>query len=391
MIDLTKALNIIEKHILDPGSEIIALKESHARILAEDILSDTDIPPFNKAAMDGYACKRVDLSKALNIIESVQAGAVPKFDVESGTCTRIMTGAKVPEGADCVIMQEVTRIDEDGKMVYTGKETNTNICYMGEDIRKGDPVLMKGSTLNAQNIGLLATTGRTKTKVYRNISIGIIATGSELVDPGEVPEGTKIRNSNSWQLMGQIYSLGHYPIYYGIVPDERSKIITVTQDALNNCDVLLLTGGASVGEFDLVADVLVDLGFTIEFSKVAIQPGKPVTFAVRDRKICFGLSGNPVSCFLQFELMVKPFLLKSSGARYQTRRLKIKLDCEFIRKKSERKYFLPVRLSRVGYVTPAVYHGSAHLHALTDIIGFAEVPKGIKKIQKAEEVYVRLI
>jgi molybdopterin molybdotransferase len=341
--------------------------------------------------MDGFACRRADLGEELSVIESIQAGAIPDFQVEPGTCARIMTGAKVPEGADCVIMQEYTQINEDGKMVFTGKDTNTNICYVGEDIQQGELVLEQGNYLNPQNVGLLAATGKTEIKVHSKYSIGIIATGSELVEPWEKPESTKIRNSNAWQLMGQIHKLGHIPIYYGIVQDDSLQIKAKTEQALKNCDILFLTGGASVGEFDLVASVLESLEYSIEFDRLAIQPGKPVTFAVRDKKVCFGFSGNPVSCFLQFELLAKPFLLKSSGAHYQPSRIKSKLDREFSRKKSDRQYFLPVLLSKNGYVTPVVYHGSAHLHALNEIIGFAEIPQGIKTINKGEEIYVRLV
>jgi molybdopterin molybdotransferase len=391
MINLSKALDIIDKHILDAGSEIIPLKESYFRILGEDVFADRDIPPFNKSAMDGFACRRADLGEVLSVRESIQAGAVPNFKIEPGTCARIMTGAKVPEGADCVIMQEYTQINEDGKMLFTGKDTNTNICYMGEDIQQGELVLKQGNYLNPQNVGLLAAIGKTEIKVFSKYSIGIIATGSELVEPWDKPERTKIRNSNAWQLMGQIHNLGHIPIYYGIVQDDSMLIRAKTEEALNKCDILFLTGGASVGEFDLVASVLESLEFSIEFDRLAIQPGKPVTFALKDKKVCFGFSGNPVSCFLQFELLAKPFLLKSSGAHYQPSRIKSKLDREFSRKKTDRQYFLPVLLSKNGYVTPVVYHGSAHLHALNEIIGFAEIPQGIKTINKGEEIYVRLV
>jgi molybdopterin molybdotransferase len=262
---------------------------------------------------------------------------------------------------------------------------------MGEDIQQGELVLKQGNYLNPQNVGLLAAIGKTEIKVFSKYSIGIIATGSELVEPWDKPERTKIRNSNAWQLMGQIHNLGHIPIYYGIVQDDSMLIRAKTEEALNKCDILFLTGGASVGEFDLVASVLESLEFSIEFDRLAIQPGKPVTFALKDKKVCFGFSGNPVSCFLQFELLAKPFLLKSSGAHYQPSRIKSKLDREFSRKKTDRQYFLPVLLSKNGYVTPVVYHGSAHLHALNEIIGFAEIPQGIKTINKGEEIYVRLV
>jgi molybdopterin molybdotransferase len=391
MIELKKALEILGNHVIDPGSETIPLQDAHSRILAEDVFADRDMPPFNKSSMDGYACRREDLVGPLLVTETIQAGAVPKTRVEPGHCSRIMTGARVPEGADCVIMQEYADTVEEGKIVFTGKETNSNICKRGEDTLKGELLLNKGTMLKPQHVGLLASIGKTEVNVYRKFSIGIIATGDELIEPGKVPEDAEIRNSNAWQLMGQIRSAGHHPVYLGIVPDDRSEIKARTKEALGLCDMLILTGGASVGEYDLVAGVLDNLGFTIAFEKVAIQPGKPFTFAFRNKQVCFGLSGNPVSCFLQFELLVKPFLIRSSGGVYMPTRVRYMLNKDFIREQSERQFFLPVVLSDNGYCTPVVYHGSAHLHALTQTVGFAEIPVGNSKISKGEEVYVRLV
>jgi molybdopterin molybdotransferase len=391
MINLNNAIEIIEKHALQPGIETLSLEESHLKILAEDVLADRDNPPFDKSSMDGYACRQADLEDALIVRETLPAGSVPNYQVDPGTCTRIMTGAEIPKGADCVIMQEYTQVSEDGKIVFTGKFTNLNISYQGENSRQGDLLLKQGSKLSPQNIGLLAACGKTELNVYRTNKVGIIATGSELVEPDTLPERGEIRNSNAWQLMAQIRSLGYDPVYYGIVEDDHPAILKIAKNALNSCDILMLTGGASVGEFDYVTSVLEDLGFSIMFNKVAIQPGKPVTFAVMDKKVCFGLSGNPVSCFLQFELFSRPFLLKSCGAVYMPIRIKSKLVTEYNRKQSDRQQFLPVNLSGDGYVIPISFNGSAHLHAMNNIFGFAEIPQGTRTIKKGEEVYVRLI
>ena len=391
MISLEEASGIINRHYIDNEVEEVPLKSAHQRILAEDIVANRDLPPFDKAAMDGYACKREELGKSLLINESVPAGVAPQKSVNTGSCTKIMTGAKVPEGADCVIKQEETNLNEDGSVTYIGKGTGNNICYRGEDVQKGTIVLKKGTLLRPQDLGILASVGREHINVYSPIEVGVISTGSELVEPGEVPGETSIYNSNAWQLMAQVESCGSEPMYFGIVKDDASQIFTKIRKAVTLCDVIIITGGASVGEYDLVNDVLGELGFSVEFQKLAIQPGKPVSFSHKENKVCFGLSGNPVSCFLQFELLVRPFLSHRTRAYFKPFEINARLTVPFIRKKTEREYFLPVKYNNKGEATPLDYHGSAHLTALTDLDGFAVIPVGVGQINKGEEVNVRFV
>ncbi len=391
MISLEEASSILENHRLKTDLETIQLDSAYYRILAEDIVAGRDLPPFNKSAMDGYACKRSELGKPLVVNETIPAGISPRFKVNPGTCTKIMTGAKVPDGADCVIKQEETTLLDDGKVLFNGKETSNNICYLSEDVQVGDVMLKRGSQLHPQNMGIAASAGRREVEVFSKCNVGIIATGSELVEPGEIPGETSIINSNAWQLIGHIESSGHNAHYYGIVKDDVRSISNKMNVALNVCNVVLLTGGASVGAFDHVEEVLVSLGFSVAFQKLSIQPGKPVTFASKDHKFCFGLSGNPVSCFLQFELLVKPFLFSISGDIYKPMKIRTRLQTEFSRKKTERIYFLPVKKTTEGYVSVLDYHGSAHLTALTDLDGFVEIPKGLNHVKQGEEVYVRFV
>jgi molybdopterin molybdotransferase len=390
MIYLEDAVSIIHQHRIDKMAEEVDLKSAYGRILAENVHSDRDLPPFNKAAMDGFACKRIDLGKTLLINESVPAGAVPQMSVIPGTCTKIMTGAKVPDGADCVIKQEETTLESDGSVTYSGTGTSNNICYKGEDVSSGSVVLKSGTLLRPQDIGILASVGRQRIRVITPLIVGVLSTGSELVEPGEVPGETSIYNSNSWQLLAQIASTGCTSVYYGIVQDDANEIFSKIEEMINQCDVIVLTGGASVGEYDLVNEVVGKLGFSVEFQKLAIQPGKPVSFGHKRDKVCFGLSGNPVSCFLQFELLVKPFLLSEATGGFKPLEYQLKMSEPFKRKKTERKYFLPVKTNK-GQVTPLNYHGSAHLTALTDLDGFAVIPIGVGQINKGEEVYVRFI
>jgi len=391
MIELEKALQIARKYLLSPGKETVPLADSPGRYLAEDLRSDRDMPPFHKASMDGFACRKEDLPGPLEVLELLPAGQVPSKRVGAGQCSRIMTGGQVPDGADCVIMQEYVEMESSDRIRFRGSYSESFICRKGEDLKKGDLLLKEGTLLEAQHLGMIAAVGKSEVLVTRRIHAGILATGSELVDVAEVPVGAQIRNSNSMQLAAQVQRAGHTAELLGIVSDDKDLLAEKISGLMERFDLLLITGGASVGEFDLVPGVLQDQGFSSEFDRVAVQPGKPLTFAQRDGKVCFGLSGNPVSCFVQFEMLVKPFLCWSAGGDLPYRRIRCRMENGFTRRKSDRLFFLPVVLRPGGGCAPVEYHGSAHLHALGKLAGFAELPPGISTIKRGEEVDVRLI
>lgn len=391
MIELEKALQIIRKHLLSPGKEIVTLADSHGRYLAEDLKADRDMPPFHKASMDGFACRKEDLPGPLEVLELLPAGQVPTKRVGAGQCSRIMTGGQVPEGADCVIMQEYVEKESEKRIRFTGSYSESHICQKGEDLKKGAFVLKQGTLLEPQHLGMIAAVGKSEVLLTRKIHAGILATGSELVDPAEVPVGAQIRNSNSMQLAAQVQRAGHTAEVMGIVKDDKDLLAEKISVLMERFDLLMVTGGASVGEFDLVPGVLEELGFSSEFDRVAVQPGKPLTFAQWKGKVCFGLSGNPVSCFVQFEMLVKPFLCWSAGGELPQRRIPCRMENGFTRRKSDRLFFLPVILRPGGKCAPVEYHGSAHLHALGELAGFAELAAGKSTLKRGEEVDVRLI
>ena len=211
------------------------------------------------------------------------------------------------------------------------------------------------------------------------------------MNPEQLPEGAQIRNSNGQQLSAQVRRAGHIPKNLGIVVDQREMLSERISEALEHLDLLILTGGASVGELDLVPGVLEDLGLHLEFQQVAMQPGKPVSFAHRGGDVCFGLSGNPVSSFVQFELLVRPYLEICTGALAINKRVRLIMEAGYRRHRADRQFFLPVCLTENGGCLPVEYHGSGHLHALTKAIGFAEMAKDQYLIEKGEQVYVRLI
>lgn len=391
MIPLEKALTLAEKSPIPLGTERIPLEDAMHRVLAEDVISDRDVPPFPRAKMDGYACREEDLPGPLAILESVPAGKTPTRKIGKGQCSQIMTGAMVPDGANCVIMQEYVRSEEKGKIIFTKGETDKNIDPRAQDLKEGDLLLGRGTMLTPGHLGIIASAGKKSLEVVRAMRIGILATGSELIEAEQQPSGAQIRNSNSHQLAGQVRRAGHIPIYLGIVEDHREIIAERITAAMEQTDLLLLTGGASVGELDLVPGVLDALDFTLEYQRVAIQPGKPVSFAHRGSKACFGLSGNPVSSFVQFEILVRPYLEACTGAIAINKRIRIPLENGHRRQRADRQFFLPVHFTDGGNCEPVDYHGSGHLHALDKAIGFAEIPEGQKVIDKGALVYVRLI
>jgi molybdopterin molybdotransferase len=391
MIQLERARELAEEHTVFAGTESILLEESLNRVLAEDVLADRDIPPFSRSTMDGYACRREDLPGPLKVLETIEAGALPGRRVGLGQCSKIMTGAMIPDGSDCVILKEYVKEAAKDSIMFTASETDTNIDPRGQDLKEGELLLQKGTWINAGHTGILASAGKTRIEATCVLNVGILATGSELVEAGKRPEGAQIRNSNSYQLAAQVRRSGHTPVDFGMVEDKADRIANRISDALKEVNILLLTGGASVGELDLVPAVLRDLGFVLEFDRVAMQPGKPVSFAHGKGKACFGLSGNPVSSFVQFEMLVRPYLGACTGKAPVNRRIRIRMEGEYQRKRADRKFFLPVCFTDEGSCEPVVYHGSGHLHALHRAVGFAEMPAGQTVIKKGDQVYVRLI
>jgi len=393
MISLESAEELISRNARALNeTEWVDLGSSLGRVLAEDVFSDTDMPPFDKSAMDGYACRREDLTQTMVTVETIAAGTEPSRAIGKGHCAKIMTGAKVPEGADCVIMIENTVLTDDGRvMVNDNIIQDDNICRRGEDTRKGSLVLRKGSFINPQTLALLASVGKTNVQVTRKLQVGLLCTGSELVEPGEIPSGVQIRNSNAAQITAQIEAAGAIPVYCGIISDNHDQIAGKLNEMLGKYPVVLITGGASVGDFDFMPEILQQPGFIVHFKKVGIQPGKPVVYATCNDRHIFGLSGNPVSSFLQFELLVKPLLFKMYGSATYSPNIQMILGEPVKRKQTERRLFLPVVVNSDGQIINTEFHGSAHIAALKNIFGFAIIPEGIAEIKKGEIVNVRPI
>lgn len=373
------------------GTERVVLGQALNRVLAEDIVCDTDMPPFNKSVMDGFACRRADLRNELTVVETIPAGAMPEKTIGRNQCAKIMTGAVVPEGADCVIMIEHTEAVAHNRIRFVGKESDSNIAARGEDVKKGDVILRAGVLLKAQHIAVLASCGCARPLVTIAPRVGIIATGDELVEPDQKPTPYQIRNSNSLQLAAQVAGASAIPTNYGIVADTKEKISAVLKKAMAENDVVIISAGVSVGDYDLVRDILKENGVKILFESVAVKPGRPTVFGVSDKAFCFGLPGNPVSGFVMFELLAKPFLYKMMGHDFKPTCSRGQLERTITRKDAERDFWLPVVLRENGKISALEYHGSAHINALCEADGFFCVPAGVTEIKEGTTVAVRQI
>lgn len=390
MIKYEEALKIVLDSAIAIDKEVVSLQDSLGRVLYDDIASDVDMPPFNKSAMDGYACKIEDLDKPLDIIETIPAGVMPKKTIAAGECSKIMTGGVVPDGADCVVMVEHAKTN-DNRMYVIKQNPDKNICYKAEDVRCGDKVLDRGTLVTPSEIAILASVGLDRVFVSKKPVISIVATGSELVEPGDPLDPAKIRNSNSYQLFSQAIQAGFKPLYVGIAEDTKDKISKSISNSIDKSDIIILSGGVSMGDFDHVPAVLRELGFELYFQKVAIKPGKPVVFGKKDNTYVFGLPGNPVSTFMIFELFVKPFCFKLMQSVYRPIRVQATISESIKRFKSGRIAHIPVSLDSSGICNKISFHGSAHIHALTKANGYITLAIGVKEIREGENVTVTLI
>ena len=391
MITFEEAYRIVMECSYKTETESILFNNSSQRILDEDIASDIDMPPFNRSAVDGYACHREDITHDLEVVEIIAAGKEPLHEVGKDQCSKIMTGAIVPEGCDIVVMIEQSESLKNGKIKLSGSDPKSNISLRAEDVRKGDIVLKKGKLIQPQDIALMASVGHTAVQVKKKPVVGIISTGDELINPSGFPRISQIRNSNAYQLAAQVERAGGIGIDYGIAPDDEFITQEIIEKAIAKSDIVIITGGVSLGDFDFVPSVLERVGVKILFDQVNVQPGKPTTYGIHAKAVVFGLPGNPVSSFIQFEMLVRPLLNRMMDYNWIPVENKLPLATEYERKSASRKGLIPVYINSSREVVPAEFHGSAHLAALTYAEGIIVLNPGIKSLKKGEIVSVRQI
>ena len=371
-------------------TEEIPLIRALNRVLADDIISDVDMPPYDKSAMDGFACRKADLDYELMLVEEIPAGRVPVRSIAPGQCARIMTGAMVPPGADYVLMKEHAAILTFDSIKCSRYSENANICYKGEDVKSGDRIMAAGTRLFPAQLAIMAAAGCLRPKVFTMPKVAVISTGNELVEPDKKPGSGKIRNSNGIQLTAQTIHFGLPADYLGIIPDNKEKLAEVLTSALKKYEVILVSGGVSVGDYDFVPAVLQQLSVEIMIHGMNVKPGKHLLFGKRDNHFVLGLPGNPVSSFVLFEMLVKPLLASLMGNAEEPRWLFVPLSLAYSRKKDDTLFFIPVSLNN-GTAVPLEYHGSAHINAYTGANGIMEVPVGVCSLKEGDLVHVRPI
>lgn len=385
MISVEEARKIIAQKTAPLGRvERTALADAFGLVLAEDARIDMDIPPFDRCNMDGYAIASSDGVGEFDVVETVPAGVCPKEKAGHGKASKVMTGAPLPSGADAVVPVERTVSAGNGRVRISEKPgPGKNVTPRGAELKEGDLILKKGALLRPQEISMLATAGCSRPAVYCPPTIGILATGSELIEPDKVPCPGKIRNSNSYSLMAQCWKMGLRATYLGIAGDDPELIRERIGEGLEN-DFLLITGGMSMGDFDIAPDVLRGMGVRFWFEKVRIKPGKPVHFGTTENgRVVFGLPGNPVSTMVIFEQFVKPALMAFMGRVAAEAREKGVLKTEFQRRDALREEYLPVFAERVEdrfSIEILHYLGSGHMMALLGSNALMKIDAGTEKI-----------
>ena len=322
MISVEEAQKIVLNSGLKPVVRKLPILESLGLVLAEDIISSDDIPIYDNSAMDGYAVRSIDIKGAeksypIRLVlagEDIPAGKIPKSKVNPGFCMSIMTGAPLPEGADSVVMKEDTQRDTISIMVFREIEKGENVRYRGEDIKKSSIVFKRGDNISPGIIGVLASLGKSEVRVFDPPVIGVLATGDEVIGIDEKLVPGKVRDSNSYSLSAQIKEMGIQYKKFDRAPDDEALLIKKIKQSLEECDILLLSGGISIGDYDLVKDTLETIGAELLFWRVNQKPGKPLAFFKYKEKYIFGLPGNPVSVMICFEMYVRPMIRKSMGS-----------------------------------------------------------------------------
>ena len=369
MIPVEQALEIVLAHTPILPSDDVDLEAAVGRVLAEDVRSDVEMPPFDRAAMDGYAVRAEDVAAApvtLRVVGQVRAGHVPDREVGPGEAMQIMTGAPVPAGATAVQPVEKTRPAAGGRVeILAPVEAAAHIAARGCEGRVGDEVLRKGDTVDPAAVAVLAAVGKARVRVGRRPTVSVLVTGDELVDVWDTPMRGRIRNSNGHAVLAQARWAGAEARSLGIVPDQADRIAEAVRAGFAS-DVLIVSGGVSEGAYDLVEDVLSRFDVGLLFTKVAIKPGAPLVFGRRGDRLVFGLPGNPVSAQVTFDVFVRAALLQMQGARAVSRpRVEVEL-LEAVRNNSGRQAHLPARVRSEGgrlVARPVASAGSADIVA----------------------------
>jgi molybdopterin molybdotransferase len=371
-------------------TERISVHEAGGRFLTSDQVSKVDLPPFDKSSMDGYAVLDGDTSESFRLKGVVPAGQPCHESLEPGTTVKVMTGAPVPAGTGRVIIVEEA-VEEGGVVRFENPSDAKNVHRKATDVAAGDIILKAGRKLGPVEIANLIGSGITKIDVARKVKMAIISTGDELVDSASNLGPGKIMNTNGPLLHHLCRKAGFAITSEEWAPDDPAKLTAALRRAMGSADIILLTGGLSAGDFDYAPGVIKECGFEIHFSRVAIKPGKPLTFATDAKRILFGLPGNPVSVFVMFHLFVLRAAALLSGGAHEPKQFSIRLAEPYRRRAGERMAYFPCRIREDGFAEPVRYSGSAHLAALVNADGFCIIPKGVNSLEANADVSFMLL
>ncbi len=401
MINAAEALQIILDHTSLLSTEKVPLLAALGRSIGQGIIVKEDIPPFDNSSMDGYAVAASDLQSAtgehlciLEIVGESSAGNVFSEGIKSGQTVRVMTGGMIPDGADAVVpIEHATELDEEHVQFTDAIRSGQHVRKRGEDIAKGDIVLHSGQLLTPGAIGMLASLGHERVRVYKRPDVNIVATGDELVDVEETPGDGQIRNSSSYALAASVVQAGGDPHIRGIVPDKRKRLRKEIKEALD-AEVVLITGGVSVGKYDFVKDILAELGVEINFWKVNIKPGMPLVFGTYEKTLVFGLPGNPVSSGVTFLQFVRPALLKMCGREeVSPMRHSAVMDQEFKKSDGKRHYLRGIADRRDGilHVVTTGTQSSGVMSSLSKANCLIIIPEDVSLLRKGDPVEIELL
>jgi molybdopterin molybdotransferase len=373
------------------GAERVGLADALGRVLAEEVRAPADVPPHDNSAMDGYAVRALDAvaGARLRVIGTVAAGQVAARPLVAGEAWRIMTGAPIPEGADTVVMQEHTTREGDVVQLHNDSSAGAHVRDRGEDLRAGDVVLAPGATLDAAAIGVLASARRAQLAVTRRPVVAVVSTGDELRDLDQPIGPGAIAETNSWTLAALVRAAGGVPRVLPLVPDDPARIAAALTEAAH-ADLVVSTGGVSVGEFDHVKDVLAMLQAPLSAWRVDMKPGKPVALAVVAGTPFYGLPGNPVSAMVAFTLFVRPAIRAALGCRapLDLPRARARLSAP-LEVRGERRNYLRARLAFVDgqlQATAMPRQGSGVLTSMLDANGLLVVAGGTRTLAAGDEV-----
>lgn len=401
MLFLDQAIQMILSRIETTQEETIPLQQCLGHVTSHDILSDVDIPPFDNSSMDGYAVRSGDIKGAsdqdpvrLTIVEHIRAGSVPQKRLEPLQASRILTGAQIPEGADAVVIQENTRLQKGMVEILHEVEKGANIRRAGEDMKAGAVCVPAGKLITAPDMGLLAAVGKDSVYVHMRPKVAVLTTGDELVPPGKPLEPGKIRDANTYSLIGQIIQYGGIPINLGIAKDNADHIQEKLEFGFQCSDMVITSGGVSVGDHDEVQGVFRRMGAELVFWKVKMKPGKPLLFGLYQGKPVFGVPGNPASSMVVFEQVLRPALLKMSGRKNL---LLPEIEAELmedLHSHGDRLTFLRVMLEQKGdrfYAFSAGSQSSGVLSSIASAHGLVSVPIGQKLLTKGQRLKVQVL